>query len=62
MSLLLSSHGNIMLIGMPPNILAASILADRGLLPFRFLDSASSHSRDGIIRVPAHIPALLSRP
>ncbi len=56
--------GNITLIGTPPNILAASILADRGLPTFRFLDFAPSHSRDGIIRVlpKAHIPALLSRP
>jgi di/tricarboxylate transporter len=32
--------GNITLIGTPPNILAASILADRGLPTFRFLDFA----------------------
>ncbi len=32
--------GNITLIGTPPNILAASILAERGLPTFRFLDFA----------------------
>ncbi len=32
--------GNITLIGTPPNILAASILADRGLPTFRFFDFA----------------------